>query len=83
MKNEQLANLDAKNVISAIGADGEGKMTAVRNVSDLLVGNLDPAEFDKITELVRNAQANETLSPRRQAFNDSYLKTLEALTQLS
>lgn len=87
MKNETAHTINAKMVATAIGSGAEsgGKMTAIRNVTALLMGDISPEEFDKTIEVVRNAQENVeemNISPRRQAFNNSYLNTIEAIANI-
>jgi hypothetical protein len=83
--NSNYSKLTAESVITNLtdGTGGEGQMTAIRNISDLLHGHMNKEEFDKITEIVKDALSLENLSPRRKVFNESYLNAIHVLSNLS
>lgn len=70
----------AEEVVSTVqGKNGVGRMEALRSVSDLLHGHITPQEFNDILETVRGSQTLPGLSEKRQAFNEAYLETIDAL----
>lgn len=85
MSSSVYEGLSAKNVIDEINADRDraGRVTAIRNVSDLLLGHMSVEEFDNVLEVVKEAYAvNDTLPEARQIFNSDYLRTIDSLINL-
>lgn len=68
------------NITSGKGADG--RVTALRNASELLQGHLTVEEFDATVAFIEKAQQDESINARRREFNDEYLKTVKALHNL-
>lgn len=69
------------NLTSGKGADG--RVTALRNISELLEGHLSAEAFDATVSFITKAQEDESIPARRRAFNEEYLKTVHALKSLS
>lgn len=85
MSSSVYEGLSAKNVIDEINADRDraGRVEAIRNVSDLLLGHMSAEEFDNVLEVVKEAYAvNDTLPEARQIFNSAYLRTIDSLINL-
>lgn len=82
MPSSVYENLSAKKVVEEVTGDREsaGRVEAIRNVSDLLLGHMSPTEFDNVLEVVKEAYAvNDTLPEARQIFNNAYLRTVSSL----
>ena len=77
-------NLTAQNISASLGCAGakQGKMAAVRAISDYIHGFNTAQEFDAVVGHVQVALASPTIPAVQQEFSEAFLRTVENFLEL-